>query len=184
MGGIKDHGSIMLLFFLLFNLRWTQLYVGLVRRKPFEQSLHIECTLGFLLTIWSLPPQTTWNNYQIRALVWSSILRLRIAPFWNVVYSKGGRACLPRWFVQFLDQIGKVKKQASIGTLSQTSDLFIWCIYLEECRLYVLISNVMASIRKEKLWSERCPFDREGRGVKSYLGNAHLNGPLFKKWLP
>ena len=44
------------------------------------------------------------------------------------------------------------KKKTSNGTLSQTSELYIWCIYflLEVCRPYVFISNVMASIWKEK----------------------------------
>ena len=32
--------------------------------------------------------------------------------------------------------------------------------------------------------AERCLFDPEGRGVKSYMGNAQIAGPLFIKGLP
>ena len=71
----------------------------------------------------------------------------------------------------------------------------IHCIYslFEECRPYVLISDVMASIRKEKIESEKVPqrthlTEGGGGGVKSYFGNAHKNSysfiPLFKKGFP
>ena len=43
----------------------------------------------------------------------------------------------------------------------------------------VFVSNVMASIRKEKIGSAKgaqwCPFDRGEWGVESYLGNTRLS---------
>ena len=81
------------------------------------------------------------------------------------------------------------QKQARKGTLLQTSELYIWCIYplLEECRPYVFIgprsdhslrlslthwslttllkivvSNSMMSVKKEKIGSEKkCVWQRE-----------------------
>ena len=49
------------------------------------------------------------------------------------------------------------QKQESKGTLLQTSELYIWCIYplLEECRPYVFVPNSMMSVRKEKIGSEK-----------------------------
>ena len=78
---------------------------------------------------------------------------------------------LPGWFVHFLAQFGDVEKQARKGTLSQTSEFYISFIssLLKECRSYVLVSDVMAFIRIEKIGSEKsaplpCLFDRERAG--------------------
>ena len=66
-----------------------------------------------------------------------------------------GKGCqrLPWWFVHFLAQIGNVKnKQGSVALHKpQNCLMYIWCMcsLLEECRPYVLVSNGMASIRKE-----------------------------------
>ena len=95
-----------------------------------------------------------------------------------MVHSNG----LARMVCALFSSIQHCLKKASRGTLLQTSELHIRCIYslLEECRPYVLVFNVMASIREEKWGPKKVP----GAGVKSYLGNAHIYGPLFKKGLP
>ena len=56
---------------------------------------------------------------------------------------------------------------------------------MEECRPCVLVSIVMASIRRRKIGAEkieiRCSCDREGGGVlKSYLGNAQKTRTIKK----
>ena len=41
--------------------------------------------------------------------------------------------------------------------------------------------------KKVHIWqknAERCLFDPKGRGVKSYMGNVKIAGPLFIKGLP
>ena len=81
---------------------------------------------------------------------------------------------LASWFVHFLAQFDNVKKQASHGTLSQTSEWYIWCIYslLEECRPYVFVSIVH---QKRKIGSEkstpRCPFDRKEASLTPHIEN-------------
>ena len=67
----------------------------------------------------------------------------------------------------------------------------IHCIYslFEECRPYVLISDVMASIRKEKIESEKVPqrthlTEREGGGSKAILAmpiENHFHSYYFSK---
>ena len=84
------------------------------------------------------------------------------------------------------------QKQASKGTLSQTSELYSWCIYTHCWKNTDL--KLMASIRKDKYSPKKCPTApvwQKGEGGwgwvgwgKSYLGNACLNGPLLKKGLP
>ena len=62
-------------------------------------------------------------------------------------------------------------------------------------RLARMVCALLSSIRqclknkqaeKKKWGKKKCPFDTEegGWGVKSYFGNAHKYGPLFKKGLP
>ena len=67
----------------------------------------------------------------------------------------------------------------------------IHCIYslFEECRPYVLISNVVASIRKEKIESEKVPqcthlTEGEGGGSKAILAmpiKIHIHSYYFSK---
>ena len=79
---------------------------------------------------------------------------------------------LASWFVHFLAQLDNVKKQASHGTLSQTSEWYIWCIYslLEECRPYVFVSIVH---QKRKIGSEkstpRCLFNRKEASLTPHI---------------
>ena len=77
----------------------------------------------------------------------------------------------------------KQYQKTSKNALLQTSELYNWCIYsfLEECRPYVPVSIVVASIRKRvpKEWPT-VPFWQRGE-VKSHLGNAHIHRPLYQK---
>ena len=72
---------------------------------------------------------------------------------------------LPGWFVHFLIDLSK-NKQARVPFYKPQDCILDAYMYLllKECRPYVLVSNVMASIRREKIRYEqnatRCPFDQ------------------------
>ena len=78
--------------------------------------------------------------------------------------------------MHFLVRFGNVKKH------KPQSCIFDICMYslLDECGPVL----IMASIRK--IGTKKVPHSARltGEGVKSYLGNAPLNGPVFKKGLP
>ena len=89
---------------------------------------------------------------------------------------------LPGWFA-LLAQFGNVKNKQATVVLLQYPFTNLRIVYLMHIliagRMQTLcpVSNVIASIRKEKIGSKRsaseCPFDRGmGEGVKSYLGIA------------
>ena len=59
----------------------------------------------------------------------------------------------------------------------------IHCIYslFEECRPYVLISDVMASIRKEKIESEKVCGGGESKAILAMPIKIHIHSYYFSK---
>ena len=81
-----------------------------------------------------------------------------------------------------------ITAEAGVPTLPQATELYSWCIYRlpEECRPCVLVSNVMASIREERIGSKKsasgCLFDKGGEGGGQKLfGRCPYGGNTFQK---